>query len=41
MMLQPFANFEGWSEGSKERKEAFERAKGWIKIMQVVGTDLL
>ena len=41
MMLQPFANFEGWPKGSKEREEAFERAKGWIEIMKVVGTDLL
>jgi sugar phosphate isomerase/epimerase len=41
MMLQPFANFEGWPEGSKERKEAFDRAKGWIKIMQAVGADML
>lgn len=41
MMLQPFSNFEGWPEGSKERKEAFDKAKGWIKIMHSVGTDML
>lgn len=41
MMLQPFANFEGWPEGSKERTDAFERAKGWIKVMQAVGTNML
>jgi sugar phosphate isomerase/epimerase len=41
MMLQPFSNFEGWPGGSKERTEALERASGWIKIMQAVGTDML
>jgi sugar phosphate isomerase/epimerase len=41
IMLQPFSNFEGWKKGSKERKEAFERAKGWIRVMQSVGTDML
>ncbi|TRM64745.1 xylose isomerase-like protein [Schizophyllum amplum] len=41
LMLQPFANFEGWKEGTKERDEAFARAKGWIRIMQAVGTDML
>lgn len=41
MMLQPFANFEGWPMGSKERKEAFERAEGWISIMKACGTDML
>ncbi|KAI9796137.1 MAG: hypothetical protein M1833_006475 [Piccolia ochrophora] len=41
LMLQPFSNFEGWEEGSEQRKDAFERARGWIKIMQSVGTDML
>lgn len=41
MMLQPFANFEGWAEGSEERRDAFERAKGWIRIMEACGTDML
>jgi sugar phosphate isomerase/epimerase len=41
MVLQPFANFEGWPKGSKEREEAFSRARGWISIMDAVGTDML
>lgn len=41
MMLQPFANFEGWPQGSDERKDAFERLEGWIRIMKAAGTDML
>ncbi len=41
MMLQPFSNFEGWSKGSKERADAFVRAKGWMRIMEALGTDML
>jgi sugar phosphate isomerase/epimerase len=41
LMLQPFSNFEGWPEGSRERKEAFDRARGWIGIMEACGTDML
>ncbi|KAF2743975.1 3-dehydroshikimate dehydratase [Sporormia fimetaria CBS 119925] len=41
MMLQPFSNFEGWKEESDGRKDAFERAKGWIRIMQACGCDML
>lgn len=41
VMLQPFSNFEGWKPQSEERKDAFRRAKGWIKIMEAVGTDML
>jgi sugar phosphate isomerase/epimerase len=41
MMLQPFANFEGWPEGSDGRKDAFERLHGWVRIMQACGTDML
>ncbi|KAF1942698.1 3-dehydroshikimate dehydratase [Clathrospora elynae] len=41
MMLQPFANYEGWPEGSEGRKDALERAHGWIRIMQACGTDML
>ncbi|XXH03187.1 hypothetical protein Hte_009584 [Hypoxylon texense] len=41
LMLQPFANFEGWPKGSSERKDAFERAEGWMRIMEAVGTDML
>jgi sugar phosphate isomerase/epimerase len=43
MMLQPFANFEGWKKGThdKERQQAFDKAKGWIKIMEAAGITLL
>lgn len=41
LMLQPFANFEGWPEGSEGRKDAFSRAEGWIKVMDAAGTDML
>ncbi|KAF1929723.1 uncharacterized protein M421DRAFT_23767, partial [Didymella exigua CBS 183.55] len=41
MMLQPFANFEGWPEGSDECKDAFERLDGWIRVMKAAGTDML
>ncbi|KAI0967816.1 3-dehydroshikimate dehydratase [Xylaria arbuscula] len=41
LMLQPFANLEGWAKGSKEREDAFARAKGWMRIMEAVGTDML
>ncbi|KEF56435.1 uncharacterized protein A1O9_08016 [Exophiala aquamarina CBS 119918] len=41
LVLQPFANFEGWPKDSDERKDAFERARGWMWIMEAVGTDML
>jgi len=41
VMLQPFANFEGWEPQSEDREDAFRRAKGWIRIMEAVGTDML
>lgn len=41
VMLQPFANFEGWPAESEERKDAFTRAKGWMQIMVAVGCDML
>lgn len=41
LMLQPFSNFEGWPEGTPERKDAFERARGWIEIMDACGCDML
>ena len=41
VMLQPFSKFEGWKPQSAERKDAFKRAKGWIRIMEAVGTDML
>ncbi|KPV75552.1 uncharacterized protein RHOBADRAFT_26896 [Rhodotorula graminis WP1] len=40
-ILQPFGQFEGWPEGSDERKDAWERVEGWIKIAKAVGTDTL
>lgn len=41
MLLQPFANFEGWPRDSQERKDAFERARGWISIMAACGCRTL
>ncbi|KAL0571000.1 hypothetical protein V5O48_010958, partial [Marasmius crinis-equi] len=41
MMLQPFANFEGWPKGTPEREDAFDRARGWIRVMEAIETDLL
>ncbi|KAH7002958.1 xylose isomerase-like protein [Fusarium venenatum] len=43
MMLQPFANFEGWKKGThdKKRQQAFDKAKGWIKVMEAAGITLL
>lgn len=41
MMIQPFANFEGWAEGSEERKDAWIRVDGWTRIMEAVGCDML
>lgn len=43
LMLQPFANFEGWSKGEQDeqRADAWERARGWARIMEAVGTDML
>ena len=39
--LQPFPNSEGWPEGSNERKDAFDRAHRWIRIMEACKTDML
>ena len=41
LILQPFANFEGWPDGSPEKEDAWKRAKGWVQIMEAVGTDML
>ena len=41
LMLQPFANFEGWPDDSPEREGAWNRAHGWMQIMEAVGTDML
>ena len=35
------ANFEARKPQSDEREDAFKRAKGWIRIMEAVGTDML
>ncbi|KAI9833496.1 MAG: hypothetical protein M1819_003654 [Sarea resinae] len=40
-ILQPFSNFEGWPQGSPKREDAFRRVKGWIRVMEAVGTDTL
>lgn len=41
VMLQPFAQFEGWPKHSSKRREAFDRAERWFKVMAAVGTDML
>ncbi|KAI1616917.1 3-dehydroshikimate dehydratase [Exophiala viscosa] len=41
LILQPFANFEGWPKGSPERQDAFDRARGWMSIMEAAGTDMM
>ncbi|KAK7928843.1 hypothetical protein PG985_005841 [Apiospora marii] len=43
LMLQPLTNFEGWKLGyqDSERKDAFARARGWMRIMEALGTDML
>ncbi|KAH7130927.1 xylose isomerase-like protein [Dactylonectria macrodidyma] len=43
LMLQPFSNFEGWKKGEqdKKREEAFDRARGWMRVMEAVGTTML
>lgn len=40
IVLQPFANFEGWLDET-QRKAVFAKAKGWVQIMRAAGTDLL
>lgn len=40
-ILQPFGQFEGWPEGTDERKDAWERVEGWIRIAKAVGTETL
>jgi len=42
-MLRPLAKFEGWKLGSQdsERQDAFARARGWLKVMEALGTDML
>ncbi|KAF2769886.1 putative 4-hydroxyphenylpyruvate dioxygenase [Teratosphaeria nubilosa] len=41
MLLQPFANFEGWADGSPEKEEAWSRVKGWVRIMEAAGIETL
>jgi sugar phosphate isomerase/epimerase len=43
LLLKPFENFEGWKLGvsDKERDDAFARARGWLKVMDAAGTDML
>lgn len=43
LMLQPLSRFEGWNKDThaEERRDAFTRAKGWISIMECLGTDML
>ncbi|KAI7773793.1 hypothetical protein LA080_009870 [Diaporthe eres] len=41
LVLQPFANFEGWPPASPEREAAFARARGWLSIMEAAGCDML
>lgn len=41
LILQPFSNFEGWPDESPEKEDAWKRAKGWMQIMEAVGTDML
>lgn len=40
IVLQPFANFEGWLD-EDARKAVFDRARGWVRIMKAAGTDML
>ncbi|KAF8244317.1 xylose isomerase-like protein [Wilcoxina mikolae CBS 423.85] len=39
MVLQPFSNFEGYT--GKKREEAFSRARGWRRILDSLGCDML
>lgn len=41
LVLQPFSNFEGYNQGSEKRKAAFDKAKGWMKIMDALGCNML
>lgn len=41
LVLQPFANFEGWPSASPEREAVFARARGWLSIMEASGCDML
>lgn len=43
LMLKPLVNFEGWRLGIQDskREDAFARARGWLMVMDALGTDML
>lgn len=41
LVLQPFANFEGWPRDSPERKAVFAKARGWLSIMEASECSML
>ncbi|KAH8152619.1 uncharacterized protein LAJ45_03460 [Morchella importuna] len=41
LVFQPFSNFEGYAEGTEKRKKAFDKARGWMRIMDAVGCEML
>ncbi|KID86218.1 3-dehydroshikimate dehydratase [Metarhizium guizhouense ARSEF 977] len=43
LMPQPFSRLEGWPRDThaREREAAFDLARGWIKVMEALGTDML
>lgn len=41
LVLQPFSTFEGYPIESDKRRAAFDKAKGWLRIMNAVGTNML
>lgn len=40
IVLQPFANYEGWTD-PETRSQVLARARGWARIMRAAGTDML
>lgn len=43
IVLQPFSNFEGWNPETHaaERQAVFDKAKGWLQLMDAAGTNML
>ncbi|KAH6953876.1 xylose isomerase-like protein [Ilyonectria sp. MPI-CAGE-AT-0026] len=43
LMLKPFVNSDGWKSGHhySERKDMFEKVRGWLRVMEALGTDML
>lgn len=41
LCLQPFSQFEGYDKDDHKRDGRFRKAKVWMDIMQVLGTDML